>query len=253
MTRVLVLAGTAEARALCAALVATPGIDARAALAGATRDPAPYAVPLRTGGFGGPEGLAAHLRAEAVDALVDATHPFAARISQNAARAAKAAGVPLLRLVRPPWAPEPGEDWRCVPDLAAAAAVLPAGARAFLATGRGSAPAFLGRGDIAFLLRAIDPPAVPLPANWTLALGRPPFSLEAETAALASFAATHLVAKNAGGAPGRSKLTAAARLGLPIVMVARPVLPPATEVAGIDAALAWLAKRARIPSSGQKP
>jgi precorrin-6A/cobalt-precorrin-6A reductase len=242
--RVLVLAGTTEARALCAQLAVLPGLDVRAALAGATRAPTPYTVPVRRGGFGGAAGLARHLAAGGIGALVDATHPFAATISRNAVTAAAIARVPLLRVVRPDWRPGPGDAWIMVPDLASAAAVLPAGARAFLATGRGSEAAFRTRDDLHLLLRVIDPPVAPLPANWTLTVARPPFPVEAEIAALTSFGATHLVCKNAGGKPGRSKLEAAASLGLPVVMVARPLLPEAEEAGGVEAALAWVAARA---------
>jgi precorrin-6A/cobalt-precorrin-6A reductase len=242
--RVLVLAGTAEARAICAELAARPGLDARAALAGVTRDPAPYAVPTRRGGFGGAEGLARHLSGEAIDALIDATHPFATTISRNAVTAATTARVPLLRLVRPEWHPGPGDAWTVVPDLATAAAVLPAGARAYLATGRGSEAAFRARDDLHLHLRVIDPPAAPLPANWTLTVARPPFPVEAEIAALTGFEATHLVCTNAGGETGRGKLDAAATLGLPVVMVARPPLPAAEEAAGVAEALNWVLARA---------
>ena len=241
---VLVLAGTAEARALCAGLAALPGVAARASLAGVTRAPAGYAVPVRTGGFGGAEGLARYIAAEGVGAVVDATHPFAAAISRNAVTAAGLSGVPLLRLARPEWRPGPGEDWTEAPDLAAAAAVLPAGARVFLAVGRGSEAAFRGRDDIDVLLRVIEPPTGALPARWTLRVARPPFTLAGEIAALSGFAASHLVCKNAGGEAGRSKLDAAAELGLRVVMVARPALPEAEEAASAEEALAWVAARA---------
>jgi precorrin-6A/cobalt-precorrin-6A reductase len=242
--RVLVLAGTTEARALCAELAALPGLDVRAALAGATRDPAPYTVPVRRGGFGGAAGLARHLAAGGIGALVDATHPFAATISRHAVAAASTAGVPLLRLVRPEWQPGPGEAWTMAADLAAAAALLPAGARVYLATGRGSEVAFRTRGDLHLHLRVIDPPAAPLPANWTLTVARPPFTVEAEIAAFTEFGVTHLVCKNAGGASGRTKLDAAARLSLPVMMVERPALPATEEAASVAEALAWVRARA---------
>lgn len=232
---VLILAGTAEARALAEALAALPGLHVTASLAGVISAPAPIAVEIRTGGFGGAEGLAAWLGARRVAALIDATHPFAARIAANAARACAATGTPRLKLLRPPW--RPVGDWRPCPDIAAAAAALPPGARPLVTTGRKEVAPFAARPDLACLLRVIEP--VPdLPAHITQIVARPPFGLEAELALMRAHAVTHLVAKNAGGA-GRAKLEAAARLGLPILMVERPAPPAGPLAATVAEAVAW--------------
>lgn len=234
--RVLLLAGTAEARALAERLRDARGIRLTASLAGVTADPAPIAAETRRGGFGGAEGLAGYLRAEAVAAVIDATHPFSARMAGNAARACAATGTPRLRLIRPPWAPV--GDWRRLPDLAAAAAALPPGAHALLTTGRKQTAPFAARHDVRFLLRVIEP-VTGLPAQIDQLAARPPFTLESELALMQDRRITHLVSKNSGGA-GRAKLDAAAQLGLPILMVERPAPPPGPQAATVDAALAWL-------------
>lgn len=221
MARVLLLAGTGHARRLAADLIAA-GHDVTASLAGATKDPAAYPCPSRVGGFGGPTGLASHLQATDPDALIDATHPFAAQISDNARKAAAITGTTLLRLARPEWKPEQGEKWQSVATLEAAAAALPPGARAFLATGRKSLSAFQHRSDIWCALRQVDPPKAPFPGNGKFIIARPPFDTASETKLFASLVITHLVAKNAGGTEARTKLTAAATLGIPIIMVQRP-------------------------------
>lgn len=233
--RILVLAGTAEARAVAAGLVAA-GHDVTVSLAGVTA--APRALPgrLRTGGFGGAEGLAAFLRAARTELLVDAAHPFAARISAHAAGAAAALGLPLLRVERPAWPVRPG--WQVVPDLAAAAGAIPPGATVFLTTGRRSFPAFLHRTDCRFVARAAEPGPFPF-ARGRLVTGLPPFGEAAERALMAAEGVGLLLARNSGGEA--AKLEAAAALGLPVLMVARPPKPPAPTVPDAADALARIA------------
>ena len=240
--RVLVLGGTGEARSLCAALARMPGIAATASLAGVTETPARYGVPTRSGGFGGVEGLARYLDEERIDALVDATHPLAECIARNAAAATRRMGVRHLKLLRPAWRPGPGERWREVPDFPSAAHALPPGARVFLATGPGSAPHFRDFAGTSFVLRVIDPRGGRgCPEAWTILTARPPFTVESERATFAAQRITHLVARNAGGAEGRTKLDAAAALGLEVVMIARLAPPPGIPSVGTAAeALDWL-------------
>lgn len=232
--KVLVLAGTAEARALAVALDAA-GHAVTVSLAGLTDAPKPQAGRLRTGGFGGAEGLAAWLSAEGTEALVDATHPHAARMPGQAARAAAAAGVPRLRLLRPGWPPEPG--WEAVPDLAAAARACAPGARVFLATGRQSFPAFLGRPDLWVLARAAGPGPFPFPLGRLVA-GLPPFDAAEERALMAEARIDTLVTRDAGGA--REKLDAARALGLRVLVVDRPPPPPGPIAADVAGAIAWV-------------
>lgn len=232
----LILAGTAEARALAEAASAIPGLRVTASLAGVTSVPAPMAAETRSGGFGGADGLAAWLRAHGVSAVIDATHPFAARMAANAAAACGAADVPRLKLLRPPW--RPMGDWHGLPDLAAAASALPRAARPLLTTGRKGLGPFVERTDLACLLRVIEP-VRDLPAHVEQIVTRPPYSLDSELALMRAHAATHLVAKNAGGA-GDAKLEAATRLGLPILMIERPEPPPGPRASSVGEAVAWL-------------
>ena len=232
---ILLLAGTAEARKLAERLRDLPGLKVTASLAGVTSDPAPIAAETRRGGFGGAAGLADYLRSNAVAAVIDATHPFAARMATNAALACTATATPRLRLIRPPW--QPVGDWRDLPDLAAAATALPAHAIALITTGRKDIAPFAERTDLRLLLRVIEP-VRDLPPHITQLTARPPFALDDEIALMRAHAITHLVSKNAGGL-GRAKLDAAARLALPILMVARPAPPPGPLAASIAEAVAW--------------
>ncbi|GAA2561584.1 cobalt-precorrin-6A reductase [Pseudonocardia hydrocarbonoxydans] len=225
---VLVLGGTAEARRLAAALVDEPGVHVVSSLAGRVRAPARPPGEVRIGGFGGPDALAGWLAGRGTVAVVDATHPFAARMSAHAAAATAAAGVPLLVLRRPGWTPGPGDDWTPAASLDAAADLLPGlGERAFLTTGRGGLAAFAAS-DRWFLVRSVDPPEPPAPRRMHVVLGRGPFTVEGERALLRAHAIDVLVTKDSGGPA--AKLTAARELGVPVLMVTRPPVPPGVEV-----------------------
>ena len=241
MTRnVLVLGGTAEARRLAAALHRDPAYAVTSSLAGRVAVPTLPRGDVRVGGFGGADGLAAWLRGHRTDAVVDATHPFAAQMTANAVAATAATGVPLLVLRRPGWTAGPGDRWHRVLDAAAAAAMLPRlGTRVFLATGSGDLPAFAGL-DAWFLLRAVDPPPPPLPARHHLVLARGPFTADAERALLREHRVDVLVARDSGGELTAAKLVAARELGLPVVLLARPPAPDAPAVASVEEAVAWL-------------
>ncbi|MGY1855175.1 cobalt-precorrin-6A reductase [Modestobacter sp. SYSU DS0290] len=236
---VLVLGGTGEARRLAAALV-TAGVDVLSSLAGRVADPVLPEGPVRIGGFGGADGLAAWLAEHAPRAVVDATHPFAARITANAARAAARQGTPLLRLQRPGWTPGPGDTWRFVDTSTEAAAAVAGYRSVFLTTGRQGVGVFAGLpGRV--LVRSVDPPDEPLPAGATLLLDRGPFSVADELALMREHAVDVVVTKDSGGHLTEAKLVAARQLGIPVVLVRRPPLPPGVEtVATVEEALAWL-------------
>lgn len=221
--------------------LADAGISGVFSYAGRTAQPIAQPLPVRIGGFGGPEGLADYLRAEKVTHLIDATHPFAAQISRNAVAAAGAAEVPLIALQRPPWQAGPGDDWRDVPDAAAAAVALPkTPARVFLAIGRQNLDAFAGRPQHHYLLRLVDPPeTLPLP-RVTVELARGPFTVAGDAALMARHATQIVVAKNAGGEGARAKLEAARAARLPVVMIARPEIPARPEAGTVAEVLAWL-------------
>ena len=236
--RVLVLGGTGEARRLATALVAE-GVDVVSSLAGRLADPVLPAGEVRVGGFGGADGLAAWLVEHGVRAVVDATHPFAATMTASAAEAARATGVSLLRLQRPGWTARPGDDWRWVDSLEGAASAVAGNDCVFLTTGRQGLGAFAGLAAHC-LVRSVDPPEPPLPARTTVVLERGPFSLDDELALMREHAVEVVVTKDSGGAMTAAKLAAARELGIPVVLVRRPPLPPGVPVvATVDEALAW--------------
>ncbi|MGY1732710.1 cobalt-precorrin-6A reductase [Geodermatophilus sp. SYSU D01045] len=239
--QVLVLGGTGEARRLAAALVAR-GVDVLSSLAGRVTDPVLPEGGVRVGGFGGADGLAGWLATHRPRAVVDATHPFAARITANAAAAARRQGVPLLRLQRPGWTPGPGDRWTYVDSLAEAAAAVRDAGTVFLTTGRQGVGAFAalpGR----VLVRSVDPPDEPLPAGAVLLLARGPFTVEEEVALLREHGVDVVVTKDSGGHMTEAKLVAARQLRLPVVLVRRPPLPAGVDVVRtVDEAVAWITR-----------
>lgn len=240
--KALILGGTTEATALAKRLAGHPRIDARVSLAGRTKNPVLPPLPTRIGGFGGVEGLAEYLRAEGIGAVIDATHPFADRMSANAAMACARAGVPLRLLTRPAWVAGPGDRWIAVPDMAAAALALRGlGDTVFLTIGRQEVAAFETVPDKRYLIRAVDPPE-PMPALpcMSLILGRGPFTVESELALMRGEGVDVVVSKNSGGRATDAKLEAARALGLPVVMVERPAGNGVAELVDVDAAVGWL-------------
>ncbi len=249
---ILLLGGTADARQLADRLAGLP-VDLIVSLAGATRRPARMPGVLRTGGFGGADGLVRLLRESDIALLIDATHPFAAGISANAAVASARTGCPVLTLRRPPWKETCGDSWTHVPDLPAAIAALPDGACALMATGTGSALDLGARTDVRMLLRSIEPVAA-LPPHVEPLLARPPFSIDAETRLMRDRGTTHLVTRNAGG-DGTAKLRAAADLGVQVLMIDRPdVLETGIVVSDVPQALERVRRMLRLDTpSGDAP
>jgi precorrin-6A/cobalt-precorrin-6A reductase len=237
--RVLVLGGTGEARRLATALV-DRGVDVVSSLAGRTAEPLLPPGEVRIGGFGGAEGLAAWLREHPVRAVVDATHPFAATMTRHAAQAAAATGTALLRLQRPGWHERPGDDWRWVDSLEQAAAAVAGFRHVFVTTGRMGLGAFAGLTQ-EVLIRSVDPPEPPLPPRTTVVLERGPFTVEEELALMREHGVDVVVTKDSGSHLTEAKLTAARQLGIPVVVVRRPPLPPGVPVvATVEEALQWL-------------
>ncbi len=238
------LGGTAEARQLGAALAGDPRYYATISLAGRTREPAAQPLPTRVGGFGGIEGLCRYLRAERVAALIDATHPFAAQMSANAVAAARATGVPLLALHRPPWVATDGDRWTRVGTMAEAVAALGSTRKTVFVT--------IGRQDVAplraapwhrYILRSVEPPdPADLPPDVRIVTARGPFELADELRLMAD-GVDILVTKNAGGTATHAKLDAARALGIPVVMIERPHATLDMAVTTVSDALAWLAER----------
>jgi precorrin-6A/cobalt-precorrin-6A reductase len=243
--RVLILGGTTEGSALAQALAQDARFSCILSYAGRTRAPRLPSVPCRIGGFGGVDGLVAWLRAHDTDAVVDATHPFAAQITRNSVEACTQTGTALLRVERPAWQPEPGDRWRVVPDMQAAVRELGTQPRRVLLT--------IGQKDLApfqaapwhhYLVRAVDPPppeALPPGAKVITATG--PFTEAEERVLLADRKIEVLVTKNSGGSATRAKLDAARALGCEVVMIARPEAGGVASVADVQSALDWLAHR----------
>lgn len=241
MLNVLLLGGTAEASAL-ARLLAAKGIAATLSYAGRTQSPHAQPVAVRIGGFGGIEGLAAYLREHRVTHLVDATHPFAATMSANAIAAARLAGTRHIALTRPAWVACANDCWRHVSDIAAAVAALTGPPRRImLALGRMHVEAFAAQPQHHYLLRFVDAPDQPPPLpHHSVVVDRGPFGAESDMWLLRDHAIDLLVSKNAGGTGAVAKLMAARQLGVPVLMIDRPVIPARQETCRPEEVLAWL-------------
>lgn len=240
--RVLILGGSTEGSALARALAGDARFAPLLSLAGRTAAPVLPPVAVRIGGFGGAAGLAAWLVEARIGAIVNATHPFAARMADNAMAAAGATSTPMLRVLRPAWEPAPGDDWRAVPDMAAAAAALGDEPRRVLLTvGRQELAPFVAAPQHFYLIRSVDPPPQEaLPPRARVIAARGPFDEAAERALLRDHGIEVLVTKNAGGGATAAKLAAARAARLRVVMVARPPAPAGETVPDVAQALRWL-------------
>ncbi|MFN0219589.1 MAG: cobalt-precorrin-6A reductase [Hyphomicrobium sp.] len=250
--RVLLLGGTSEARVLAERLAGDARFDALLSLAGRTLTPNAFPIPVRNGGFGGADGLAAALANERFDVLLDATHPFAAEISANAVLACERRGTPLIAIERPPWKPGPGDKWRRFATVDAAIEALPeTPACVFSALGRQSLGALAAAPHRRYVIRVVDP--VPAPAELTdaviiSAIG--PFRLEDDVALFRQHGIDAVLAKNSGGSAAISKIEAARALGLTVYMVDRPVMPQRPVFHSIDDA--WRALTDHHASSAKR-
>lgn len=249
----LILGGTTEARRLAEVLAAeAPGLRVTNSLAGRVVAPRLPPGEVRVGGFGGVGGLVRWLREHRVDALIDATHPFATTISSHAASAAATVHVPLLALRRPGWVPGAGDTWHEAGSLEEAAALLPAlGRRVFLTTGRTGLAAFAALHDLWFLVRSVEAPGAPRPRRTEVLLDRGPFTLDGEREVLRRHRIDVLVTKDSGGSATAPKLDAAREAGVPVVVVRRPPVPEGVPVVpGPHQAARWLLARTAGSSSG---
>lgn len=246
MRRILILGGTTESRQLAGLLADRTDLAVTLSLAGRTRAPVRQPVPVRTGGFGGVEGLVAYLETGGIDLLIDATHPYAAIMSAHAAAAAERSGVAFLALRRPAWERVADDRWMDAADVPAAIAALgEASRRVFLALGRQEVMPFAQAPQHHYLVRSIepiDPPLAVPQADYLLQRG--PFPEADERRLLAERGIEAIVAKNSGGAASYGKIAAARALGLTVVMLRRPALPDAPTVPDAAAALAWIDHRA---------
>lgn len=242
LVRVLILGGTTEASALARLLAADKRNDATLSFAGRTAAPRAQPIATRIGGFGGAKGLVAWLGEHKVEAVVDATHPYAARISANAVAACANTKTPLVSIVRPAWQAMAGDKWQRVASTEAAADALGIEARrVFLSIGRQDLPAFAAAPQHHYLARTVDRPEGKLPPDLSLVQARGPFDRAAELALLRDGRIDIVVSKNSGGTATYAKIEAARTLGLPVIMIERPDKPAGHVVDSPEAALAWLA------------
>ncbi len=235
------LAGTTEATAFARA-TADRGLDGIVSFAGRVERPLRQPLPQRVGGFGGIAGLVAYLRTEKITHVIDATHPFAVQMSHHAVAACAEAGVPLVALTRPAWAPVAGDRWIHVPDIAGAVGALERPAsRVMLAVGRMHLDAFAPNPQHFYLLRLVDPPKGELPFPCAkVIMDRGPFDADADQKLMEEFRINIVVSKNAGGSGAYAKIAAARALCLPVVMIERPLAPSRRELHSVEAVFHWL-------------
>lgn len=243
--RILLLGGTGDSRALAARLAEREDLEVITSLAGRTEHPLAIPGSLRIGGFGGVDALARYLIEEKIDLLIDATHPFAERISDNAEAACRQSATPRLVLSRPPWHPVKGDRWITVASAEAAAEALKGLARrVFLSVGRQELEAFKPLTDIWFLVRMIDAPRGDLPLRrYEVVLGRGPFEANGERALFLLHGIQALVTKNSGGDATYAKIAVARELGLPVVIIEQPEKQGSETAQSVDEALNWISQR----------
>ncbi len=223
-------------------LVKRGGLDVTLSLAGRTATPVEHAVPVRSGGFGGAAGLADHLAQQRIDVLIDATHPYATIISENAVAAASQMGVAFVVLRRPPWNAVANDRWIEVDDTAAAVAAIGQQSRnVFVTLGRNDLAPFTSAPQHKYLVRSVDAVDPPLPLPCVMYItARGPFSEADDRALMQKYGIEVIVAKNSGGTAAYGKIAAARVLGVRLIMLRRPPAPEAPSVDTIDDAIAWL-------------
>ncbi|MCW8860845.1 MAG: cobalt-precorrin-6A reductase [Rhodospirillales bacterium] len=242
--RILILGGTEEAAELARLLAGRDGISVITSLSGDTANPAELPGEVVTGGFGGSDGLAKYLRAAGIDAVIDATHPFALQISQSAAGACSATGTPRLMLVRPEWQKQDGDWWHMAENMDEAARFSEkAGNRALLTVGKKRLKAFEGVIGTHFLVRLMEFPEADLPIyDYEAFIQRPPFTVEDEMKIMRDHEIDLLVAKNSGGKATYAKIEAAREMKIPVIMIKRPRLPEGERVETAAEAAEWAEK-----------
>ena len=246
LQRVLILGGTTESRQLAAQLATSRvKLDVVLSLAGRTREPMQYPVPLRIGGFGGARGLVDYLNERHIDLLIDATHPFAAQMSRHAALAAAETKTPFFALCRPAWQQAEGDRWTDAGSVPEAIGKLGKQSRRVFVT--------LGRQELAplgtaphhsYLVRSVDPVDPPLEIPDARYIeDRGPFGIAAERALLAEHRIDVVLAKNSGGDATYAKIAAARDLGIEVVLVRRPPRNGVETVESVAEALSLAAHR----------
>ena len=252
----LILGGTGEAASLADRLGGDRRLQVTTSLAGRTSNPRSIAGSVRIGGFGGAEGLRAYLARERMGMLVDATHPFASRISAHAVAACARCGIDRLQLLRLPWDVQPGDRWICVRSMEEAAGQIQASHKTvFLTTGQKGIELFSALDDVRFVVRLVEAPKTRLPIKQhTLILARGPYSAREEERLLQEHQVDLVVAKNSGGAATYAKISASAKLGIPVLMVDQPPQAAGSKVDSVEAAHAWVMARLKTaPRDARHP
>jgi precorrin-6A/cobalt-precorrin-6A reductase len=238
--RLLILGGTTESSALARRIADRHDLQPVLSLAGRTRNPAPPPIPFRAGGFGGISGLESYLRQHAIDAVIDATHPFAAQMSGNAGAACRNLRIPIACFTRPPWRRHPADRWTEVPDIPTAVQTIGhRPRRAFLTVGGVHLAEFQTAPHHWYLVRTIDPPDA-IPPSHRLILARFPFSETDEIALMRAEKIDTLVTKNSGGAATEAKIAAARALNIEVIMIQRPPPEDHPTFHRLDDILAWI-------------
>ena len=243
MVRLLILGGTSDARELAEQALQLPDLQVISSLAGRTQTPAHIAGAIRRGGFGGQQGLVDYLTEQAIDLVIDVTHPFAQDISHHAYTACQQCAIPYTCLCRPPWQAQSGDQWQQVASITAAANTLPAGAdRVFLATGYKQLTAFSHCYEYHFIVRLIEAPQILPLYNYHLLLARGPFNQQDEIELFQRHRIDLVISKNSGGEASYGKIAAARQLGLPVIMIQRPqqAFSQAETLPSVAATMAWL-------------
>ncbi|MBT8412485.1 MAG: precorrin-6A reductase, partial [Octadecabacter sp.] len=240
-TRVLLLAGTAEARSLASALSREPYIIMTVSLARAERVPHQYGWPVRIGGWGGTEAYRHWLIREGIDAVIDATHPFATEMSQRTAKIAPELGISAVRFMRPAWMPTKNDNWTFLNVPEEAAAHMPENATVFLATGRRDLDRFANLDQRRVLCRVRDTPHSPIPfPNGRFVVTRGPVTVNDEIDHFDELKVDWIVTRNSGGQGGWPKLEAARAMGLPVAMLRRPRPVEMVKIATVAELLNWV-------------
>ncbi len=244
MTTLLILGGTSEAASLVDALSRFTSLRVITSLAGRTAKPRHLPGEVRVGGFGGIEGLLRFLNEQSIDLVIDATHAFAEQMSRHAHQACQELAIPRLCLIRPPWARHEHDLWHDVPNLKVAAALLPRlGTRVFVTSGQRGIEAFAGLDELWFLIRTVEPITAQLPKKFHWVQARGPFTEAGEVDLMEKHRIDLLVTKASGGSATHGKIKAARCLGIPVVIIKRPTIPPGPKVESVKDAVTWLQLR----------
>lgn len=238
--KIAILGGTRDARTLAYKLYEA-GHDVITSLAGRTTTPEEISGRVRIGHFGGEEGLADWLKEEGIDCMIDATHPFSAKMTSNAHWAGKSVDCPVIHLQRKSWQQQDGDNWVRVSSYEEAAHAIPVNSRVFLSVGRQPISHFAHRRDIYAIMRMIDAPSAecPLPAGDVL-LARPGKTASQEEELFRQYGITCLVSKFSGGASAYPKIEAARHLKIPVIIIERPQADIGETADSLEAVIKWV-------------